>query len=776
MKTHNKLIILLISIILFSLISNAKTVIEVDEGDFVNLKISASDADEDVITYTFSEPLDEDGQWQTGYGDYGEYLIDITVSDGKVETTETVKLIVHKTNWPPVLDPIEDVVIEEGETIIIEPNAYDEEGDKITYTFSDPIGENGIWETTYHDAGEYLITVTATDNQHDPISQDFTIIVGDVNQDPEVLDYFPDKADIKLDEGESQLFYIDAEDPDKHKLEYTWELNGEIVSKDKTYTFETGYESEGEYMLKGAVSDGKVRTGFIWDIKVEDSNRLPEVSEIEDIIVEEGDLITIEFTATDEDGDDVKYSISEPIGDDKEWQTGYDDAGAYEIELIISDGIDAVVKTFNIVVKDVDRAPDFAPIPDIEISEGQGIEIELEAEDPDGDSLTFEADELPEGAVLQENEFTFSTSQDTVLKPKNWFTSVLKFLRLDNIVYGDKKTFKIRFTVYGKELTNEQKAKITVNNINRAPELLDMGDAYVNEGETVYITPKALEQDNDRVKFTISDPVGNDGKWKTDYESAGVYEIQVTASDKEFTDSMNITLVVRDTNRPPEFSKIKDIEIKEGETVAITPVVIDPDGSEVELTIKNMPFDAKFEGNTFIWTPDYNTVDYRGGTTVYEIKFIATDSSQYSEKPVLITVEDVNQAPYFTQTSPATSIRVYKGITVLFKGLAEDPDGDELSYAWKFDMLDKIEDSVPGLKRTFNRLGDRTVKLIVSDGESEITRTWKINVVDNPLLVKKTPTIQPKPVLKPVEQPKEPEEEPEDKTYNLVVVYDGRLN
>ena len=84
---------LLACLVLFSLVSSAETIIEVTEGDLVNLQIKASDADEDAIEYIFSEPLDENGQWQTTYGDYGEYMIDVTVSDGLSTTSETASLM-----------------------------------------------------------------------------------------------------------------------------------------------------------------------------------------------------------------------------------------------------------------------------------------------------------------------------------------------------------------------------------------------------------------------------------------------------------------------------------------------------------------------------------------------------------------------------------------------------------------------------------------------------------------------------------------------------------
>ena len=97
MKRYITTLIIIITVLLLSQIASSKT-IEVVEGDLVKLKLVAYDEDGDPLEYTFSAPLDENGEWQTEIDDYGEYSITITVSDGKTETEEEVKLIVNKAN------------------------------------------------------------------------------------------------------------------------------------------------------------------------------------------------------------------------------------------------------------------------------------------------------------------------------------------------------------------------------------------------------------------------------------------------------------------------------------------------------------------------------------------------------------------------------------------------------------------------------------------------------------------------------------------------------
>jgi hypothetical protein len=72
-------------------------VIVVQETDLVSLSPEAEDPDSDTsIVFTFTSPLDENGEWQTSYGDSGEYTITVTASDGESTTSKEVLIIVNK--------------------------------------------------------------------------------------------------------------------------------------------------------------------------------------------------------------------------------------------------------------------------------------------------------------------------------------------------------------------------------------------------------------------------------------------------------------------------------------------------------------------------------------------------------------------------------------------------------------------------------------------------------------------------------------------------------
>jgi len=161
------------------------TKITVKEGELVTLKPKSEDPDADTIQYTFSEPLSKDGKWQTKDGDAGSYEITVTASDGELTDTQKVLLIVESVNEPPVLRPIADITVNEGETISFKPVATDPDGDKVTITYSGWIN-TAAYTTNYKDAGAHIVTVTASDGK-ESVSQDVTVTVKNVNRAPKIV-------------------------------------------------------------------------------------------------------------------------------------------------------------------------------------------------------------------------------------------------------------------------------------------------------------------------------------------------------------------------------------------------------------------------------------------------------------------------------------------------------------------------------------------------------------------------------------------------------------
>ena len=160
----------------------ADKTITVIEGSAIKLKLTASDADGDKLTYVFAAPLNRNGEWQTKMGDAGTYDVAVSVSDGKGTTKKTVRIIVEPKNNKPVLRSISDVTVKEGQEVVLNVFATDADGDTLTTTFSGWM-DSPKKKTNFNDAGKYSVTVTVSDGIA-KVSQDVKITVEDLNQLP----------------------------------------------------------------------------------------------------------------------------------------------------------------------------------------------------------------------------------------------------------------------------------------------------------------------------------------------------------------------------------------------------------------------------------------------------------------------------------------------------------------------------------------------------------------------------------------------------------------
>jgi len=247
-------------------------VLEVEETDLVSLDVDASDEDEDVLTYTFSPPLDEDGEWQTGYGDAGEYIITVTASDGENLVSNDILLVVEKKNVPPTIKGLpQKVEVDEGETVVLEPNVEDLNNDEITVGFSAPFDDDGVFETDHTSAGEYEVIVTASDGEADA-DVTLLLIVNDVNVPPE-LSGLDDT--IIVDEGETVIIKPTVSDLDGDTVELSI---SEPVGDGGVW--ETGYTDHGEYVVTVTASDGKDTVTQEITLIVNDINIPPEITAI----------------------------------------------------------------------------------------------------------------------------------------------------------------------------------------------------------------------------------------------------------------------------------------------------------------------------------------------------------------------------------------------------------------------------------------------------------------------------------------------------------------
>lgn len=704
--------------------ATAATVI-VNEGELVKIKAKVIDLDNDQIKLFYSFPLNASGEWQTTLEDAGTYNIGITAFDGKSYSEKNITLIVKNVNQPPVIVAPEKIIAEEGDLIKLNFSLFDPDNDEIKYSISPPF-VFGEWQTGFEDAGIYNVTITATDHQFS-VFKDVVIEVKNKNQLPEIVDYLPKEKSLKTKENSSLDFVVIGRDKDRDLLNFKWFLDNKLV---ENYTdlnrvsFYFDFFSAGDHRVKVEVCDPESCSSFVWEIEIEDLNRLPFLPEIKEMIIKEGDLIQLNLPEKDEDSQVIDYQISPPL-EKGYWQTFYQDAGKYEIKITADDGIDKIKKKIKIIIEDVDLPPEMEIPSKREIKEGEEFFWELKASDPDGDEVVFSSPNLPKECSLEDSNLKCFFDYMTIKRSKYKGLNLLK-----NYLGLNKKEFSFDLKACGKAECSNKTAVLVVRDVNQRPELT-AEDLTINEGELIKLKEKIKvnEPDGENLKFFFSSPFDKDGEWLPGFNASGNYLILIKVSDTFLVTEKEIRLQVLNKNLPPKLIMEKDyFEIDENQSLSFAVKGEDPDEDNLTISLENWPEGASFIDGNFSWRPDFGLVNKELKEKDFELFFVAEDEEFETKQKVNIKVRDKNQKPVILNATPEKTGRIFLGQSLILKIEAEDLDGDELVYFWE--SKGKImKTEKPALKMKFTSLGEKRIKVRISDGVEEATKEWRIKVV-----------------------------------------------
>ncbi|MBN1377244.1 hypothetical protein JW949_02825 [Candidatus Woesearchaeota archaeon] len=294
--------------------------------------------------------------------------------------TETINMTIDETNNETDINYSNVYSIvkgEEGDLIELKPEVIDPDGDDITVKYSEPFNENGLWQTYIGDAGQYLVTITASDGKTEA-SVNVLVIVNKTNRAPVIE--CPEEINIK--EGEELFIDCNIYDIEEDPLDI--EYSGWINSNKYT----PGYEEEGEHTVIVTVSDEKHTVKEKVKVNVENVNRAPVIkTQFEDITIMETEIAVVNTEAYDPDSDNIDIAYSEPFDNEGKWKTEIGDAGEYIVNVVVSDGELKTKESFTLTVEQKNTAPVLQPIANITVYEGETITIRVEADDRENDDL-----------------------------------------------------------------------------------------------------------------------------------------------------------------------------------------------------------------------------------------------------------------------------------------------------------------------------------------------------------------------------------------------------
>jgi predicted esterase len=206
----------------------------------------------------------------------------------------------------------------------------------------------------------------------------------------------------------------------------------------------------------------------------------------------------------------------------------------------------------------LNHKPVMNPVNDKEVNEGSSLTYTVSSTDADGDELTHEVLNLPDGAEFNENIFSFNPDYEY----------------LDHATYTFKKTFYLKFRAFdGEHYSDWSNTKVTVKDMNRKPVLQTVSNKEINAGEDLNFKLMSVDQDNDEMAFHAYwcldadfskcvfgsenypegmsfDKESGDFIWETSSEQAGVYGIKFYVYDKPYAeyDEKNVLITIKDTS------------------------------------------------------------------------------------------------------------------------------------------------------------------------------------------------------------------------------------
>lgn len=623
------IIFLVLPLVVFSI-----TNFTIEETEKINLAVNASDPDNDNIAVYYSYPLDQNGEWQTAYGDAGQYKATITISDGTLNTSRDVLIAVKKREELPKIEsysPNESILnIKEGDSTHFSISAIDIDKDQLSYTWifdgrKVKDSQDYEYDASYDDSGTHEAKIEVSDGLT-TVSRRWTINVEDVARPP-VFDEIGNKV---INENQTLTIELNAVNPDGDKVAYSADNMPEGARLDGnlfiwTPSFGTVKKSglvdyfidkfgvlNKNFYVQFAASSGNKKVVQNVVITVKYANRAPVLEDIQPITVTEGQLIRLAPVAYDQDDDKVSLAYAGLMSSGT-YQTKYGDSGDYFVKVTASDGRLETSQIVPISILKANRAPVLDKIDSIKIKEGSNIAILLNAYDPDNDQLNYSIENPPANSVLKGDTFYWTPGYGTAQR-------------------NEVKKLDLVFKATDGKLEARQAARVEVADANRAPRIVNAsGSIIAAVNEPVLLFVNAVDDDNDPLAYTWNFGFFDRHKATQNHQRIfkrpGFKVVRVTVSDglDSVEQIINVNAVDKINsnanaigNKPPRITDAsKNVVVKVNEPALLHVNAVDDDNDPL----------------TYIW--DFGFFD-RHKATAYNLRTFTTTG----EKTVKVTVSD----------------------------------------------------------------------------------------------------------------------------------------
>ena len=549
------------------------------------------------------------------------------------------------------------------------------------------------------DAGrdnEYELTVVATDSGGRSHRLDVTVAVTAVDEGPEING----TTTYTVTEGQELTgATFTARDPEDQTIDViNWRTSGTdggdfTISQSGELSFRStpDYERPADsnrdnvYLVTVQVSDGRNYGSLDVTVMVTDQNESnPVVSGRDALSVRENTTSTlytyrardmdrnaeIMWSVRGSDSDDFTISdtgeLSFGSNPDHEQPADSNRDNVYEITVVASDGQNEGTLDVTVTVTEINEGPEISGRDTLTVSENHDeVLATYSGTDPEDASA-----EITRWSVTGRDGGDFTINEDgelTFRRPPDY----------ERPADSDRDNeYEVIVRASDGKVYGIYEVAVNVEAVDEAPELQRSSRnsfSYRENGASDLYTYRATDPEEAEVAWSISGIDGEDFEMSesgvlsfkeppdyddpADQDENNEYEVTVVATDQtRHAASLTVTVTVTDVNEGPIISGAGEFTVRENHDALLgTYTARDPEDPDLEITRWSLSgsdggdFSINEKGElTFKNKPDYERPADSNRDNVYQVTVRASDSRNYGNFEVTVTVEAVNEPPDVT--------------------------------------------------------------------------------------------------------------------------------
>ncbi|MCA2577755.1 MAG: tandem-95 repeat protein [Microcystis sp. M41BS1] len=677
--------------------------------------IQAQDADGDAIAFRLDTAptgvtLDATTgilRWTPINSQVGQHTFTLIASDGKGgETRQTYNLnvLAFAPNHAPEITSTPRNSVALGTSYFYTLNISDPDGDLLTINLQTaPTGmtlnQQGLitWTPEANQLGNHTVKVEVNDGRGGFAEQEWAIAVVSQrsnNQAPQILSTPSLKANI----NQVYQYNLVGNDPDGDPIFWSLETRPQGMSLDVTkgtIRWQPKLDQIGlhEVVIQAIDTQGAISSQR-FTLAVNGVNLPPNITSVPLTRTVTNQAYTYTVVAKDPENGILTYNLGRKPNGMTIDQTGKiqwtpTQIGNYDIDVLVADNQGATAtQTYRLVVgtQAINQAPNITSTPLFVANVGSAYQYQIQASDPEGQSLTYQLIESPQGMTINANTGLVQ-----------WNTPIT----------GNYKVVVAAFDSQGLGVTQGYTLTSKVNSLpvirsTNPPTGAIPGVPYRYDIQATDPDGGILNYSLDAASQTKGITLDERGRlsWTPSTSQTGIHAITLTITDAaggKVTQSFNLT-VAPDTTAPKVIINRNKNFTNKGEAVSFqvsatdnvgianlqllinnTPVVIDSNGVATftptnpgVITAKALAFDAA--GNKAEATTTVNVLD----PTDTEAPSVSLDLSGIANfeitapTPIKGTVNDTNLAYYALEVAPADGSAPFKE---MFRGTTPVTNG-----------------------------------------------------------------------------------------------------